>query len=204
MAGMKPFFLTGANAKIRVNNKTLAYCTNLSYSVQVNHASPRVLGMYEPTSIEPLSYLVTGQFTVVRYVADVKNNVGGKVPNGVYEGGNGIGSYGPDGLGKRLKEGFNFSAPDGRTYDNLNPSKLEKATGFEIYVFQKLRTATNTEGSDRDGVQSVARIREARITRADFNLGNNSPAMQTFNFTALYVDEDSFLADFSGFGQQFQ
>ena len=114
MAGLKPFFLTGANAKIQVNNRTLAYCNNLSYSVQVNHASPRVLGMYEPTSIEPLSYLVTGSFTVIRYTADVKGNVGGKTPNGVFEGGNGIGNWGPDGLLKRLAEGFNLSAPDGR------------------------------------------------------------------------------------------
>lgn len=195
MAGMKPFFLTGAAAKIKVNNRTLAYCTNISYSVQVNHSNPRVLGMFEPTGIEPLSYLVTGTFTVVRYVADVKGNVGGKVPNGVFEGGNGLGNWGPDGLGKRLAEGFNFSAPDGRAYDNLNPKKLDKATGFEIYIYQKL-------GGNRE--QSVARIREARITRADFNMSKKAPATQTFQFTALYVDEDSFLADFSGFGQQFQ
>ena len=191
---MRPFFLTGANAKIKVNNQTLAYCTNLSYSVQVNHATPRVLGMFEPTSVEPLSYLVTGTFSVVRYVADVKNNVGGTVPNGVNEGGNGIGNWGPDGLGKRLAEGFDLSATDGRAYDNLNPKNLDKATGFEIYVYQKL------DGEN----QSVARIREARITRADLNLTKNSPATQTFQFTALYADEDSFIADFSGLGQQFQ
>ena len=192
MAGMRPFFLTGANAKIKVNNMTLAYCTNLSYSVQVNHATPRVLGMYEPTSIEPLSYLVTGSFTVVRYVADVKDNVGGVSPHGANEGGNGVGNWGPDGLGKRLAAGFNLSAPDGRAYDALNPSKLDKATGFEIYVYQKL-----ADGEQ----QSVTKIREARITRADFNLGVRSAATQTFTFTAVYADEDSFIADFSGRGQ---
>lgn len=193
MAGMRPFFLTGANAKIKVNNMTLAYCTNLSYSVQVNHATPRVLGMYESTGIEPLSYSVTGSFTVVRYVADVKDNVGGVSPNGANEGGNGIGNWGPDGLADRLKAGFNTGAPDGRAYDSLNPKKLDKATGFEIYVYQKI-----ADGEQ----QSVARIREARITRADFNLGIRSAATQTFQFTAVYADEDSFLADFSGQGQQ--
>lgn len=193
MAGIRPFFLTGANAKIKVNNQTLAYVTNLSYSVTVNHATPRVLGMYEPTSVEPLSYLVTGTFTVVRYIADVKDNVGGVSPDGAKETGNGIGNWGPDGTGKRLKEGFNFKAPDGRTYDNLNPRHLDKATGFEIYVYQKLN------GKD----VSVAKIREARITRADLNLIKNAVATQSFQFTALYADEDSFIADFSGVGQQF-
>ena len=190
---MKPFFLTGANAKVKINNQTMAYCSNLSYSVQVNHATPRVLGMYEPTSVEPLSYLVTGTFTVIRYIADIKGNVGGPVPHGVDEGGNGVGNMGPDGLGKRLAAGFDLSATDGRTYDNLNPGKLDKATGFEIQVFQKLQGK----------VQSVAQIRGARITRADFNLAKGTPATQTFQFTALYADEDSFLADFSGRGQQF-
>jgi hypothetical protein len=192
---MRPFFLTGANAKIKVNNVTLAYCTNLSYSVQVNHATPRVLGMYEPTSIEPLSYLVTGSFTVVRYIAEAKDHVGGAVPHGVDEGGNGIGNWGPDGLSKRLAAGFNLKAPDGRVYDNLNPSKLEKATGFEIYVYQKLASGD---------LQSVTKIRDARITRADFNLGTKSVATQTFTFTAVYADEDSFIADFSGSGQHMQ
>lgn len=190
---MKPFFLTGANAKIKVNGRTLAYCTNLSYSVTVNHATPRVLGMYEPTSVEPLSYLVTGSFTVVRYIADVKNNVGGTSPNGTFEGGNGVGNWGPDGLGKRLTEGFNLDGFDGRAYDSNNPGKLEKSTGFEIYIYQKL-----------DGQQqSVAKIREARITKTDFALSKDSPATQTFSFTALYADEDSFIADMSGRGQQF-
>lgn len=186
MAGMKPFFLTGANAKIKVNGVTLAYCTNLSYSVTVQHASPKVLGMYEPTSIEPLSYTVTGTFTVVRYVADVQDKLGNPSPYGVNPGGNGIGNWNPGNL-------IDVLSTNGRVSNNLNPNKLDKGTGFEINVLQKL--------ADKSTV-SVANIREARITKADFTLVKGAPAMQTFQFTALYVDEDSFLADFSGQGQQ--
>lgn len=193
MAGIKPFFLTGGNAKIRVNGKVLAYATSLSYSVQVNHATPRVLGMYEPSSVEPLSYLVTGSFSIIRYVADIKTDVGGTSPDGASEKGNGIGGWGPDGTIEKLKSGFKFSGADGKAYDNLNPSKLEKATTFNIEVYQKFA----------GGQRSVANIRDVRITRADFALSARSAATQTFNFTALYVDEDSFKADFSGSGQQF-
>ena len=71
MAGQTPFFLTGANAKIRVNGVTLAFCTNLSYSIAVNHATPQVLGMYEGSSVEPLSYRVTGSFTIIKYTARI-------------------------------------------------------------------------------------------------------------------------------------
>lgn len=193
MAGKKPFFITGATAKVKVNGLTLAYCTNISYSVSVNHATPRVLGMYESTGIEPLSYSVTGSFSVVRYAADAKSEISGS-PNGVSNGGNGIGNWGPDGINKRLKEGFNFDKADGRAYHNLVPRHLNKATGFEIYIYQKAKGGEQI---------SVARIRDARITKSDFTLSKQSAAMQTFQFTAVYADEDSFLADFSGVGQQF-
>lgn len=193
MAGMKPFFLTGANAKIKVNLKTLAYCSNLSYSISIAHATPTVLGMYEPSSVEPLSYKVTGSFSVVRYVADIVSDVGGTRPDGVSDKGNGIGGWGPDGLLDKVTQGFNVgNGIDGRAYDNMDPSKLEKATTFNIEVYQKFP----------GGQRSVANIRDVRITQSDFMIGTSTAATQNFQFTALYVDEDSFKADFSGVGQQ--
>lgn len=188
MAGKKPFFITGATAKIKVNDLNLAFCTNVSYSVTVNHATPRVLGMYEPTSVEPTSYLVTGSFSIIRYAADAESKIKSNIP-GVTNKGNGIGSWTDE-----KSTDLNFLSKDGRVHENLNPRKLDRATGFEIYIYQKIA----------GGQISIAKIREARITKADFSMSKNSPATQNFQFTALYVDEDSFLADFSGVGQQFQ
>lgn len=201
MAGVKPFFLTGANAKVRINGKTLAYVTNLSYSVTVNHATPIVLGMYEASSVEPLSYRVNGSFTVVRYVADIVNDISDgssrQTPPGVDERGNGIGGWGPEGSLQKFGAGFDIKkGVDGRVYENLNPGKLKIATTFDIDVYQKY---AGVEGAHR----SVAKIRDVRITKADFNIGAKTAANQTFNFTAIYADEDSFIADFSGNGQQF-
>lgn len=194
MAGKKPFFITGANAKIRVNKKTLAFCVDVSYSINVNHATPTILGMYEPTGVEPLGYVVTGQFSVIRYTANAKSAIGNNsAPNGVDETGNGLGYWGEQSVADKLKQGIKIPPKDRRADESLNPRKLDKATGFEIEIFQKV-------GGRQLG---VAKIREARITRADFNLSTNAPALQTFAFTALYADEDSFLADFSGLGQHF-
>ena len=186
MAGVRPFFLTGANAKIKVNGKTLAYCTDISYSVKVNHATPTVLGMYEPSSVEPLGYSVTGSFSVIRYVADVSNEISGKHPVGTKNEGNGIGNWGDNNVSAS-------NLADGRAYENLNPQKMNRATTFNIEIIQK------TEGVN----VAVAKIRDVRITQANFMLSKKAAAKQTFNFTALYADEDSFLADFSGLGQQF-
>lgn len=192
MAKLAPFFLKGANAKVKVNNKTMAFCTDVSYSVIVNHAAPKVLGMYESPSLEPLSYEVVGTFSVIRYVADVKStneHNGFKTPDGVSDKGNGVGAMGPNNpVSKNIGN-------DGRTQDALNPETFNNATFFNIEVFQKLSNG-DTLG--------VARIRDCRITRADFSIASKTaPAMERFSFRALYVDEDSFLAGFSGIGQQF-
>ena len=112
---MKPFFLTGANAKIKVNGVTLAYCSALSYSVIVNHATPKVLGMYEASSLEPLGYEVTGSFTVIRYIADATELAGR--PAGASDKGNGIGTW-------RNDNSFAEFTSGGRAHQNLNPIKL--------------------------------------------------------------------------------
>lgn len=198
MAGLAPFFITGANAKIKLNGVTLAFCTNLSYSISVNHAMPTVLGMYEPSSLEPLSYKVTGQLGVIRYANNVKSQLeklGYNTPNSVSENGNGIGSITPaPGLGNKLLNNLNPLSADGRSDEAFNPARLQNGTFFDIEVYQKMPDGEN---------RGVARIRSCRLTRSDFSMQKKSPTMQMFTFDALYVDEDSFIADFSGTGQQF-
>lgn len=198
MAGIRPTFITGANAKVRVNDKTLAFCTDLSYSVQILTQTPKILGMYEGSSVEPLGYTVSGSFSVIRYAKDVKGSVqGGKAPNGLAgnDAGNGVGNWGGvwgSGAGDFLAR--NGVGNDGRANEALDPSKFQNSVTFDIQVYQKTPT----------GDLGVANIRNVRITQADFSLTKKGAAVQRFNFVALYVDEDSFVADFSGIGQQFQ
>lgn len=195
MSGVKPFFITGANAKIKVNDKTLAYCTDLSYSVSVLTQTPKILGMYEGSSVEPLGYTVSGSFTVIRYAKDARGSVG-TAPNGAAsnDAGNGVGNWGSawgGGLGSFFAK--NGVGNDGRANEALDPSRFANSVTFDVQVYQK------TQGGDI----GVANIRNVRITQADFSLSKKGVATQRFNFVALYVDEDSFVADFSGQGQQF-
>lgn len=196
MSGVKPFFITGANAKVKVNDKTLAFCTDLSYSVSILTQTPKILGMYEGSSVEPLGYTVSGSFTVIRYAKDAKSNVG-SAPNGAAgnDAGNGVGNWGSawgGGLGSFFAR--NGVGNDGRANEALDPSKFANSVTFDIQVYQKTQS----------GEIGVANIRNVRITQADFSLTKKGAAQQRFNFVALYVDEDSFVADFSGQGQQFQ
>lgn len=183
------FFLTGANAKIKLNNKTMAFCTDLSYSVTVTTVAPKILGMYEAHSMEPVGYSVEGSFTIIRYMDAAKGAVSNP-PNGVSEKGNGIGAWGSDALLSQLGAG-----DDGRPNEHLNPKLLSASSMFDIEIYQKI--------SDNNTLAAVARIRDCRIERADFNLSKASPGIERFTFKAAYLDEDSFNADFSGIGHHF-
>lgn len=223
-----PFFITGANAKIKLNGKTLAFCTDMQYSINVIHQTPKILGMYEGTSVEPLGYSVSGSFTVIRYAKDARAAIGntpaGTAPN---DAGNGVGNFGRawgGGVGNLLAA--NGIGNDGRANESFDPSRLANATTFDIEVYQKFyvnsdsksfslldfnkkflqqlaNSATGTIGSNDQDIIGVARIRNARITQSDFRLTKKGAAVQTFNFVALYVDEDAFVADYSGKGQHF-
>lgn len=232
MAGVRPFFLTGANAKIIVNGKTLAFCTDLSCSVQVLHQTPKVLGMYEGSSVEPLGYSVSGSFTVIRYVKDIGSAVGGKKPDGTTanDAGNGVGNWGGvwgGKLGDFLAR--NGVGNDGRANEALDPSKFQAGTTFDIQIYQKVKKGSGNPATPgaveaflsgaasilQGGTNSspggdvnydyvgVLNIRNCRITQSDFTLTKKGAAVQRFSFVALYADEDSFVADASGNGQQF-
>lgn len=171
---MNPFFITGASAKLLVNNKTMAFCTDLSYSIQVITQTPKILGLYEGSSVEPLGYSVSGSFTVIRYAKHAVSNTGSQ-PHNAVDKGNGMGNWPDKGIG---------AASD----IQLNPADLSKGSSFDITVYQKTP----------HGNIGVANIRNARIVQADFTLSKKGLAMQRFNFVALYADEDSYRADLSG------
>lgn len=184
MAGKRPFFITGSNVKIKVNGKTMAFCTDLNCTVQIITQTPKVLGKYEGSSVEPLGYSVSGSFTLIRYAksaTDVATKNHGSSPDGTSSHGNGVGNWTETHLG-------------GATDIQTNPGDLSNGSTFDIEVYQKLQASP---GSNKENL-GILKIRNARITQADFSISKRDAARQRFSFVALYVDEDSFKADFSG------
>jgi hypothetical protein len=192
MARLAPFFVTGASCKIKVNGVTLAYATNFSYSVSIPHARPKNLGSYESSSLDPLSYDVSGSFDVVRYVDGLKGRMialGYSVPDSASDLGNGIGSWSTAaGKAPSIK---NISSNDGRANESLDPSRLQDAITFDIEIYQKLPDGNLT---------GIARVRNARITAMGASLTKRGTMIQSFQFAAQYLDEDSFIADASSSG----
>jgi len=194
MSGLIPFFLTGANAKIKINNNTMAFCTNLSYSIRVSHINPKVLGMYEGHSIEPTGYEVTGNFTIIKYtrgMAEFHEGHGSKIPTGTHKSGNGLGAWGPKGI-PGTTGSIGRGGNDGQAQQGLNPATLNNSIMFDIEVYQK-----GPHGEDNP----VARLKNCRITQADFTLNKRGVATQSFQFMAVYADDDTYRTSASGIGQ---
>jgi hypothetical protein len=197
-----PFFLTGAVAKIKVNNKTMAYCTDISYSVEVGTVNPKILGMYESHTMEPLSYQVTGSLTVIRYVKDAKT-FSSNPPKDVSATGNGIGAWGANEFLDRIGGGN-----DGKPNEHMNPKLLDTSPMFDIVIYQKIKVPVQEKVAPskeitmvyKEELHAVARLRDCRIQRMDFSMSKTSAVRETYSFRAAYLDEDSFNAQISGLG----
>lgn len=221
MSGMQPAFITGATAKIRLNGKTLAFCQDFNCTVQISTKTPKVLGKFEGDSVEPLSYLVSGSFTVVRYAKGIRQSLGAGVPRSLAENdaGNGVGNWGTA-WGGTAGDFFarNGIGNDGRAHEALDPSKFANGTTFDIQIYQKvsapgrqadvitsvisdvgsvLRGGVVPSPGDSGGLNflGILNVRNARITQMDFGLTKRGAAMERFSFVALYVDGDSYVAN---------
>lgn len=226
MAGITPFFLTGANAKIVLNNKTVAFATNVSYRITVRHASPRVLGRYEVEVHEPLTYDVEGSLTVIRYSRGFKA-LGG-APADTENAGSGIGSYGSDTLGGMVGSAIGLPSADGqfdgRADQAFNPSTFYQSKMFDIEIRQKIPGGTSSNNTFRKAITSeilntlggagagttntgdteasIILLRDCRMEVLDFRLTKRGVAEQTFTFKARYADDDTYIARKSGVGQE--
>ena len=92
MADVKPGLITGSNAKIQLGGKTLAYATDIQYSVDVAVIPVEVMGRFEVVTNEPIAITVNGSFSIVRY------SKGSPVPNAAADG-NGVGKFAVGGTG---------------------------------------------------------------------------------------------------------
>jgi hypothetical protein len=127
---------------------------------------------------------------------------------------------------------FGQFANEGRAHQAFNPSKMNKAMSFDIEIkvkvgggativdrvteqvitpnFQlqndnvnKTMVTTETSHAASQIECTLAFIRNARLTSTDFKVSKRGLAIQSYTFAAQYLNEDTFLADMSGVGQQF-
>jgi hypothetical protein len=183
MAGKKPSFITGANAKIKVGGKTFAYASDVSYSVSVDVIPIETMGRYEAVTNEPVNYSVAGELSVVRYTALAKsNNMPGTATNG-----NGLGNVAGTG------------ASESRHHE-IDPGNLLFSTTWDLAVFQKTQAAATAGGGTATVTDSVEfiTIKDCRFTRKSAGLNKRGILVDRLSFVGILADDESFDASYSG------
>ncbi len=174
MAGKKPSFVTGANAKIKAGNLTLAYAQDVSYAVTVDLVPVETMGRYEVVSNEPVGYRVEGNLNIVRYTKIAQQNG----MSGASAGGNGVGKW-------------NFST-GGIAKEHVNPGDLLASQTWDLEVFQKY--------DDNGQIKSelVSKVRDCRFRSKGGAINKRGILVEAFAFAGILGDDDSFSASNSG------
>lgn len=174
MAGIKPALITGSNAKIQIDGKTIAYATDIQYSVDTAVIPVEVMGRYEVVTNEPIATSVAGSFTVVRYSSAVKDS---GLPNASATG-NGVGN-----LAGNMKNAF-------------NPGQMLSTQTVDIIIYQKKKESATAAGD----VQEVLKITDCRLTRLSGSINKRGILTEGYSFVGVLFDDDSFEASGSGTG----
>jgi len=162
--GLKPLFLSGANAKVVWNGLIVAYAANTSYAVATPTIPVEVMGRYEVISHEPISYFVSGSMDVVRYTKFAYEIAAPtKVPSHANQSGN---------------------RPEKWATGHFNPAKILASQTCDLYVAQK---------ADQSGqliTQEAFRVTDCRMTSRSSMLDKRGIWFERYTFDGiLFVDE---------------
>lgn len=177
MAGVKPGLITGSNAKIQFGGKTLAYATDIQYSVETAVIPVEVMGHFEVIANEPIAVTVNGSFTVVRYAKGAAVGTGDSATlPGAAASGNGIGQLGGD-----QKEAF-------------NPAKILLTKTVDIAVFQK---KPNDAGTEVTASSEVIKIIDCRLTRMSGSVNKRGVLTEAYAFVGRLLQDDDHIVSVS-------
>lgn len=167
MSGKTAGFLTGANAKIMIDNKVMAYATNVGYDITVQTLPIEGIGRYEVWSNEPVSYSVTGSLTVIRYTTHATSANIDKVNSS----GNAISKVTLADSTKDLQ-------------DHMDPSQLLVAHTFDLHIYEKV------DGTAANDIRVVT-IKDCRLTRRSGNLDKRGVLMDNYAFVGIIAGDVS-------------
>jgi hypothetical protein len=159
MADIKPSFVTGAKAVVKIRNVAVAFCNEVNYNVNVEHVPIEALGIFEIISHEPVAYTVSGSFSVVRYASDSANQ---------------LQAY-RDALGAAAGGTTANTASGIGINSHINPSEMLSSTTFDMQIIEKGTTA----GS------SFFSLTDCRITSRSSSLNKRGVLIDNYQFVAV-------------------
>lgn len=164
MAGKTPSFITGATAKIKIGNLTMAYAQDVSYSTTVTTIPIETMGRYEVVSNEPVAYFVDGSLSIIRYTKEA-SSMNGAAANG-----------------NSVEQWHNTAGSGGTAGDGFDPARMIASETFDTEIFQKLANG---------GTESVGKLRDCRFTRKGGAINKRGILVENFSFNAILMDNDA-------------
>jgi hypothetical protein len=166
MAQIRPALITGANAKIKVGTKILAYAVNVAYGVSVDTIPVETMGRYEVVNYEPLSYYISGSLSIIRYTGKMATDRPDSIPDSNMSG-NGTEHW---------------------VNGHFNPATLINSESVDIEIFQKAGTGAPGTPSTED--IEVIKLVNCRLTGKGSNLSKRGYLVEGYEFVGvLHVDE---------------
>jgi len=169
MANIKPGFITGANARVKLGGKLLAYCTDLNYTVDVATIPIEVIGTYEVKSYEPIAYSVNGSFSVVRYTS--RDNING-IRNAAAGGNPAVD------VGGAAASGTSVGT-------HLDPGKILTSSTFDIEVHQ----VASNDAATSSAATGVFKITDCRIVRRTSSLSKRGVVTDGYSFVGVMAGD---------------
>jgi len=158
--GTKPGFIHGANARVKLDNLTLAYCTDLNYTIDMATVPIEAIGSYEVKAYEPIAYSVSGSFSVIRYTKHIQPTKGKNTGNPAVA------------LGNTNKVGT-----------QLNPGQVLSSSTFDMEIFQvNSITASDTSTVDDN---TTFKLTDCRVTRRASSLNKRGVMVDSYTFVAI-------------------
>jgi hypothetical protein len=196
MSGIAPSFITGANAKIKIGNLTMAFASDVGYQIVAATIPVRVMGMVEVAANEPTSYTVSGSFSVIRYTKDAGSDTVTltrlvESQTAIDEDGNPIVEQQPQSYsgGKSIPG----SAANGNSIHRWNdaragnigrhvdPGSVLQSATFDLEIYSKYKNNDS---------ELILKIRDCRITGKTGSLNKRGLMIDNFTFNAILVDND--------------
>ena len=173
MAQKQPGFITGANAKIKMFDKTVAYCSDVAYNITVQTIPVESMGTYEVHANEPVGYTVDGSFSVIRYTKHATESK----------------------IGGDSKPAADGNAPhrlagSGTMGEHLNPALLLASQTFDLEIMEKTDESTDV---------GVFKVQDCRLTRRGATLNKRGVLVDNYAYVGiLATDTDIDTGDQTG------
>jgi len=181
MAGSKPSFITGATAKIKIGNLTMAYSQDVSYNTTITTIPVEVMGAYEVKSNEPVAYFVTGTLSIVRYTSAASASGVASVTT-VTPGGTTIST-----TGNSVEQMKNSGNEGGTAGDGFDPYRMISSETFDLEIFQKV---PGTTAGVLDTL-SIVKLRDCRFTSKGGSINKRGILVEQFAFNAILMNNDA-------------